>query len=79
MLPLLVYQLEDDILTWHGGAVGTICDHCIVHVYDREEPGRKRNLLPFQTARIACSIPLLVMAIGNLEYWLGKTDVLSIS
>src|SRR5439155_16260180 len=48
-------------------AIRTLGAHGIPYIDDREDARSERNLLALQAARVATTVPLLMMAIGNVQ------------
>ncbi len=54
-----------------GRLVDAVADQCVVHVGDRHQPGRNRDVVPSQSLRVARPVPFLLMAVRDL---LGKLE-----
>src|SRR5205823_752563 len=57
-----------------GLAVRTVRSERIPDIDDSKDARRQRNLLAFQTTRVARAVPSLMMAIGNVQSVLEKSD-----
>src|ERR1700676_4192290 len=50
-----------------GGAVGAVGSQGVPDIDDGKDTGRQGNLFLAQAARVAAAVPLLVMAVGNIQ------------
>ena len=62
-----------------GFPIRPVRDQGIPHVNDREHSCRHWYLITFKSARIAGAVPVLMMAVGDVERLVEKRDGASIS
>ena len=75
MAPAALHDQIHRLVMAHGGFVDANSDQRVVDIGDCHQPGRKWNLKPFQTLRIAATVPFLLMRIGDLLGQLEKLDL----